>query len=97
MIKKWLYYSGIVVAVAIISNSFKPFYCEKPKGFFVDDNRESNNSFSSSELAEYVNFRIPFTGKSFTGFKEAIGFKESQGQYKLINSLGYMGKHQFFA
>src|SRR5689334_13815400 len=94
MIEKWLYYSGIAVVVAVISYSFKPFYSEKPNGF-INDNQESHNSFSSSGVSDYVSFRIPFTGKSFTGFKEAVGFKESQGQYKLINSLGYMGKYQF--
>jgi hypothetical protein len=38
---------------------------------------------------------IPFTGNFFIGFKEAIAFKESQGKYKKINSLGYLGKYQF--
>src|SRR6478735_11602555 len=95
MIKKWLYYSGITVVVAIISYSIKPLYCEKPNEVFMNDSQESRNSFSTLEVTDYVNFKIPFTGKSFTGFKEAIGFKESQGRYKLINSLGYMGKYQF--
>ena len=49
----------------------------------------------STEVTDYSNFNAPQTGKSFTGFKEAIAFKESQGQFKLINSLGYMGKYQF--
>ena len=40
---------------------------------------------------------IAFTGKFFIGYKEAIGFKESQGKYHLVNSLGYMGKYQFGA
>ncbi len=38
---------------------------------------------------------IPVVGKSFTGFKEAIAFKESQGKYNVVNSLGYLGKYQF--
>jgi hypothetical protein len=40
------------------------------------------------------NFSL-FLGTSFTGFKEAVGFKESQGRYSVINSYGYMGKYQF--
>ncbi len=36
-----------------------------------------------------------FLGKSFAGFKEALGFKESQGRYGVINSFGYLGKYQF--
>jgi len=89
MVKELLYYSGITVIVAIVSFSFKPFYYEESNGFFAGGNQES------SLAADYVNFRIPFTGKSFTGFKEAIGFKESQGRYKTINSFGYLGKYQF--
>lgn len=38
---------------------------------------------------------IPGYGNSFLGFKEAIGFKESQGRYRVVNSLGYLGKYQF--
>ncbi len=38
---------------------------------------------------------IPILGKSYTGFKEAVAFKESRGNYKVINEFGYMGKYQF--
>ncbi|MCV6631325.1 MAG: hypothetical protein OIF50_15845 [Flavobacteriaceae bacterium] len=38
---------------------------------------------------------VPFTGKSFVGFKEALGFKESQGNYFITNTFGYLGKYQF--
>ncbi len=37
----------------------------------------------------------PFIGNSFIGFKEAVGFKESQGKYNRINTFGYLGKYQF--
>ncbi len=36
-----------------------------------------------------------FLGKSYIGFKEAIGFKESRGDYSIINIYGYLGKYQF--
>ncbi|MBX2827582.1 MAG: peptidoglycan-binding protein LysM [Flavobacteriaceae bacterium] len=36
-----------------------------------------------------------YLGKTYVGFKEAIGFKESQGRYRIINEFGYMGKYQF--
>jgi len=36
-----------------------------------------------------------FLGKTYVGFKEALGFKESQGRYSVINEYGYMGKYQF--
>lgn len=37
----------------------------------------------------------PFLGSSFHGFKEALAFRESQGNYFIINTLGYIGKYQF--
>ncbi|WP_029037429.1 hypothetical protein [Salinimicrobium xinjiangense] len=37
----------------------------------------------------------PELGKSYLAFKEAVGFKESGGDYKIINEFGYMGKYQF--
>ena len=95
MIKKWIFYTSIALVVAFISLGFKPLQYEKQTWFFVNQNEESLHLFPSLEATDYVTFDSPFTGKSFTGFKEAIAFKESQGQYKLINSLGYMGKYQF--
>ena len=38
---------------------------------------------------------IPVLGRSYTGFKEALAFKDSRGNYKVINEFGYMGKYQF--
>jgi hypothetical protein len=43
----------------------------------------------------YTPVKIPFVGNSFIGFKEAVAFKESQGKYNRVNSLGYLGKYQF--
>ncbi|MFV0564546.1 MAG: peptidoglycan-binding protein LysM [Flavobacteriaceae bacterium] len=37
----------------------------------------------------------PYLGKSFVGFKEAVAFKESGGDYFTVSSLGYLGKYQF--
>ncbi|MGZ0014565.1 peptidoglycan-binding protein LysM [Yeosuana sp. AK3] len=37
----------------------------------------------------------PYLGKSFVGFKEALAFKESRGDYSSVNTLGYLGKYQF--
>ena len=38
---------------------------------------------------------FPELGKSYLAFKEALGFKESGGDYQIINEFGYMGKYQF--
>jgi len=69
---------------------------------FSKDKKTENNIISiaiSSVLTEKdsnnQNYNIPFTGNSFNGFKEAVGFKESQGDYTTVNTLGYLGKYQF--
>lgn len=45
------------------------------------------------EFQKEANF--PKLHKSFIAFKEALAFKESQGNYNCVNSLGYLGKYQF--
>lgn len=37
----------------------------------------------------------PELGKSYLAFKEAVGFKESGGDYQVVNDFGYLGKYQF--
>lgn len=44
---------------------------------------------------EFMNYNIPYLTKNFVAFKEAVAFKESQGKYKVVNTLGYLGKYQF--
>lgn len=36
-----------------------------------------------------------FLSKSYVAFKEALAFKESQGEYFVVNDFGYLGKYQF--
>ncbi len=37
----------------------------------------------------------PYLDKCFVGFKEALAFKESGGNYFSVNTFGYLGKYQF--
>lgn len=50
-----------------------------------------------NDLEKEISFNraLPKLGKSYDGFKEAVGFKESRGNYRTINEFGYMGKYQF--
>lgn len=50
---------------------------------------------SAKELDVENCFSTPNLGKSFVGFKEALAFKESRGDYFTVNTLGYLGKYQF--
>jgi hypothetical protein len=72
--------------------------------FTKDKNNYSKNSIAAEVVStvptekesiflEYNN--IPFVGKMYNGFREAVAFKESQGQYDIVNSFGYLGKYQF--
>ena len=97
MIKKWIFYTSLISIVTYLSLGFKPFKLGNHDWFLTNDTTETLYNFPSKEQKDYPNLNIPFTGKFFIGFKEALAFKESQGKYKKINSLGYMGKYQFGA
>ena len=95
MIKKGIFYTSILLIVAFISSGFKPYNSQINSGFRVDENEELLYVFPSQNIIDYVTLRVPYTGRYFIGYKEAIAHKESQGKYKKINTLGYLGKYQF--
>jgi hypothetical protein len=95
MIKKWIYYTSIALIVVFISSGFKQIEYQNQSWFYLSGTETSPRMFPSEKITDYPVSNFLFTGKSFTGFKEAVALRESQGQYKLINSLGYMGKYQF--
>jgi hypothetical protein len=95
MINKWLFYIGIVLIVGYISSAFKPSEELNNKRFYVSQKEELLYQFPSENPSDYFHQSLPFIGKHFIGFKEAIATRESLGQYHLVNSLGYMGKYQF--
>lgn len=76
-------------------------------GFTVFSNKEplyNFNTIPSQPLLHTVAaetededtfYGIPYSGKSFNGFKQAIANKESAGNYQIINSFGFLGKYQF--
>lgn len=67
------------------------------------DNSSAMNDSSTMNDSRGITYTVPSKeemfqlglGKTFIAFKEAIGFKESQGKYYMINTLGYLGKYQF--
>ena len=44
---------------------------------------------------KFVDYNIPYIQNNFVAFKQALAFKESQGKYTVVNTLGYLGKYQF--
>lgn len=50
---------------------------------------------TEKEISPIKKSVIPFVGKSFNGFKEALAFRESGGRYDIVSAFGYLGKYQF--
>lgn len=98
MIEKWYFYASLIVIITFLSLGFKPFNKETKPWFLIEKTDGSAYIYPSEEEEDYpklAKLNVPFTGNHLIGFKEAVAFKESQGKYRLVNSLGYMGKYQF--
>lgn len=102
MIKKCSYFIVTASAIALITMAFKGvettlitnnyYKVSEPLAYNV-----STYDSTLSEVDEKLNstdFSIE-TNNSFIDFKEALAVKESDGDYKSVNSYGYMGKYQF--
>ena len=95
MIKKWQFYSTLLLIITFLSSGFRPFNLDSNTWFLTDRGVENYYLFPSQKQEDYAKLNIPFTANFFIGYKEAIAFKESQGKYSKVNSLGYLGKYQF--
>lgn len=99
--KRWISFFGHLVIVVVLT-SFGTKAIENTETVQVPLNLKTAQdrlsydrplALKASEQSEVV---TPiFLGKNYLGFKEAVGFKESQGRYHVINTLGYLGKYQF--
>jgi hypothetical protein len=97
MIKRWALITVIFATILYFTsgfNSFKPS-SKYSKSLLIKS--ESAYFFPSQNPLEYQILSAPYTGKFFIGFKNALAYKESQGKYHKINTLGYIGKYQFGA
>jgi hypothetical protein len=97
MINKWFFYTSLALIIAFLSSGFKPSELDTNEWFLINEKDGTHYLFPSQKQNDYSDLNVPYTGKFFIGYKEAIAFKESQGKYKKINSLGYLGKYQFGA
>lgn len=57
--------------------------------------KEENISTERITAIQYSHEELLFLDNNFIAFKEALAFKESQGKYTVVNTLGYLGKYQF--
>lgn len=98
--KRWIGFLGHLVIVVVLTsfgiNKVKEDALVVPKANLVVTNTLVNFPLELTEEAA-KNKHLVFLDKNFQGFKEAIAFKESQGDYSAVNTLGYLGKYQFGA
>ncbi len=98
MLKRWIYFTGLGLFITVVSTGFKT-KAEKQfgriEGFHIAPDEITHYTVPTPEETEQINYTLPYTGKSYIGFKQAVGIKESQGLYKLVSRYGYLGKYQF--
>ncbi|WP_299782586.1 peptidoglycan-binding protein LysM [uncultured Formosa sp.] len=99
--------SYLFVILAICSLAFFSFSTDETfkvgdsyltKGLALNYNMVNDSiSYNNAEAlkTDIASSFSPSLGKTYVGFKEALGFKESRGNYFTVNTLGYLGKYQF--
>ncbi len=87
----------LVIALALYPDSTLNSDLYSTEGLDLDYNISAELAMTEETLGIKPNMFTPHLGKSFEGFKEALAFKESRGDYFTVNTLGYLGKYQFGA
>ena len=100
MVRKSSYFLGLIVLVVLVSSGFSSFKIERVPGFHVSENEEfiynvPNEDELDDNEEEVSSLEIPYVGKTFVGFRQALAYKESRGILNMVNPYGYMGKYQF--
>lgn len=100
--KRWISFLGHLVIIVVLTSFGKNVVNQEVEVIALPEiARVTENvlvAYPKIELqyAPYAENTV-FLKKGFRGFKEAIAFKESQGNYSAVNTLGYLGKYQFGA
>ena len=93
--ERTFYYTILLSTIFSLFVAFSP----SPKSDFREASASTeilNYNFDVIETSKMnSNTKFPFLENSYIAFKEALAFKESQGKYSTVNSLGYLGKFQF--
>jgi hypothetical protein len=84
-----------VIALALYPDSTLNPEIYSTEGLELNYNISEDLAMVSQDHVIKPNMFTPHLGKSFEGFKEALAFKESRGDYFTVNTLGYLGKYQF--
>jgi hypothetical protein len=84
--------AAIMISWGFLSRSTVDFSYYSTEGLDLYYDVPFELTFENDE-EDYIIY--PYLGKSFVGFREALAFRESRGDYFVINDFGYMGKYQF--
>ncbi len=98
MRKKCSFFIGFLLLIGGVFSGFKKYEIILLDQYKIRPDRELTYDFPNQEeepTEEVALAIIPFTGKTYVGFKQAVAARESNGLYKIINSYGYIGKYQF--
>ncbi|WP_299671000.1 peptidoglycan-binding protein LysM [uncultured Polaribacter sp.] len=60
-----------------------------------DISKSETVSKTKTNFPKFIGNDLLYLKRDFVAFKEAVAFKESQGKYTVVNTLGYLGKYQF--
>ncbi|MBM1107522.1 hypothetical protein JQC67_15310 [Aurantibacter crassamenti] len=94
--KKWInWVIPLVVVLVLVSYGFTPKEVKVPESLKVTEPMVVDYPKREEVNLDLFMIAPPFLGTSFIGFREALAFKESQGNYFTTNTLGYLGKYQF--
>ncbi|MGX1929148.1 hypothetical protein [Flagellimonas sp. 2504JD4-2] len=97
--KRWISFI-LHLAMIVILTSFGSYTATKHVDNNIPDSLKAVTNvqaFVSQDSIVTVDAMVkpPYLGNAYNGFKEALAFKESQGRYRVVNTLGYLGKYQF--
>jgi hypothetical protein len=95
MKKKLLYVALIATVLTAFTKDNSNLLRVKKVRFNVPDTNAVVSVKKGVEPFELV--FTPTIDNHYVGFKEALAFKESRGNYEKINAFGYLGKYQFGA
>jgi hypothetical protein len=88
---------GTVLVIGGVISGFKKYETLRLEQYKLVSDKCLTYDFPSLHAKETEGdwIKVPFTGKTYVGFKQAIGIRESYGLYDIVNPYGYMGKYQF--
>ena len=94
MKKKVLFIVSLAIALTAFTQDDSLFFKKSKK---VRYNLPKANAIVTvnKSVEPFELFYTPTVDNLYVGFKEAIAFKESRGNYRKVNSFGYLGKYQF--